>query len=219
MATAKSITIKAALDAIQAANTKYESWSNGWWLIDSGVEGLMVANIAEALGKIQENDESLVMELPFDSIREWSGFRRSVGRPPRALSGRNRADIVLLNNQERPVYVFEAKRTWYASTCQKDLERLRDLVRKYSRGNGGSLKSGFLATMLVSKATSHYTADEKVRQKMRLMKDWLRDKFDTKQQRIRCHIGPTRQYPQELREALEEVEWSSAAVCIEVSST
>ena len=37
----------AILEGLRAANVEYEQWSNGWWVNDSGVEGLLVAGIGK----------------------------------------------------------------------------------------------------------------------------------------------------------------------------
>ena len=54
------------------SNKKYEKWSNGMWVTDSGVEGLIVACIAEAVNKSQEQHESLVLEMSFGGIKDSS---------------------------------------------------------------------------------------------------------------------------------------------------
>ena len=87
----------AILDGVQTANVEYEKWSNGWWGTDSGVEGLVVASIASSLNKVLPRDESLALELPLCDIKKWSEARRPRGRQRATLTGRKRADIVLLD--------------------------------------------------------------------------------------------------------------------------
>ena len=77
----------AILAGIETANVRYEKWSRGWWLNDSGVEGLAVAAIAEKLHPEMGEHGSLAMELPFSYIHESSGAQRPPGRPPTALRG------------------------------------------------------------------------------------------------------------------------------------
>ena len=67
------------------------------WVTDSGVEGLIVACIAEAVNKSQEQHESLVLEMSFGGIKDSSKAKPKPGPPPAALKGANRADIVLFN--------------------------------------------------------------------------------------------------------------------------
>ena len=218
MATKKKTVIRTALEAILYANTTYECWSKGWWFTDSGVEGLLVAKIAEALADIQNESESLVMELPFHCIQEWSGVGRPKGRPVKTLSGRNRADIVLLDNKDRPVYVIEAKRFWQPKKCYEDLERLRDLLRKFSENQEGSLKSGFLTTTLPKKATRRQSASDRIHKEMEKIEEGICDEFDRKAQKVLCHFGPIREYPQEYRTMYDEPEWALVGLCVEVSS-
>ena len=132
-------------EGARVANEKYEKWSNGWWVSDSGVEGLLVCEIAEKLHQHQSQSESLLLEMPFQNIQEWSGAPRPRGRPRTALMGNNRADIVLLNSQEKPKHIIEVKRLWNNATCLRDLDRICGLVQVCA---AGSLKRGFLAVFL-----------------------------------------------------------------------
>lgn len=132
-------------EGARVANEKYEKWSNGWWISDSGVEGLLVCEIAERLHKHQSQSESLLLEVPFQNIQEWSGAPRPRGRPRAALKGSNRVDIVLLNSQEKPKYIIEVKRLWNNNAGLRDLDRICGLVQACA---AGSLKRGFLAVFL-----------------------------------------------------------------------
>ena len=156
-------TIREAIFAgTKSANVKYEELSNGWWLTDSGVESLLVSAIAESLGSKQSDGESLVMELPFRNIVDWSGTSRRRGRPRATLRGINRADIVLFNRDRKPVCVIEVKRLWDRARCFGDLARIRDLVLQCNRQHDGSLRRGFLALMLAKKATANETAKQRI---------------------------------------------------------
>ena len=97
MAITKGAIVEAIQGGTSVANSMYESWSNGSWITDAGVEGLMVTYIAEAVSKRQEEYESLNLEVSFEEIRKSSSAKVARGRKPKALSGRNRADIVLFN--------------------------------------------------------------------------------------------------------------------------
>ena len=217
MATTRSLVAKVALGAINSANVKYEMWSKGWWVGDSGVEGLMTANIAEALALIQENDESLVMELEFQYIVSESGVKLTKENIE-ALGPNRRVDIALFDRSGAPAFVIEVKRLWTPSDCYSDLKRLRDLIRTLSTKSGGSLKSGFLATMLAKKATTNLTAVERIEQEFYKIEEGLESSFDHKEQTIKCYFSTARKYPQEYREAHSQQEWASAAICIEVLS-
>ena len=218
MAMTKSLVAKVALGAINSANMKYETWSKGWWVGDSGVEGLMTANIAETLAIIQENDESLLLELGFADIISDSGVELTDEEIDR-LGRRKRADIVLFNSDDAPEYVIEVKRFWNPGSCYDDLNRLRDLILALSPNKGGSLKSGFLATTLAKKSTVNLSAIDKIRQEYHNIRNGIENRFDHKGLKIRCYLGSERKYPQEFREAHSQREWALVAICIEVSST
>ena len=104
--------IEAMHDGSLTASEKYEKWSRGWTVFDSGVEGILVAGIAEALHDSQRNSGSLLLEVHFKDIQEWSGASRPPGRPRSTLRGANRMDIVLFNDQECPICAIEVKRAW-----------------------------------------------------------------------------------------------------------
>lgn len=128
----------------QACRT-YTRWSDGWTLKDSGVEGLLVVEIAKKLDAKLSKAESLLLEVPFKKIIEWSGTP-TVGRQLTALKGRTRADIVLFNGGGRPVCVIEVKRhAVERAQIEGDLDRLRGVVHKCANQKGGTLKRAFLA--------------------------------------------------------------------------
>ena len=108
------ITRKKIIESIhagaRAANKKYAKWSDGWWLDDSGVEYLLVCEIAGQIHKNQSKRESLLLELPFEKIQQWSGARRPPGRPATVLRGANRMDITLFNSEEKTKFIIEVKR-------------------------------------------------------------------------------------------------------------
>ena len=209
---------EAIFAGIEAANVKYEELSNGWWLTDSGVEGLLVSAIAESLGSEQSEGESLVMELPFRYILDWSGTSRRRGRPPTTLRGMNKADIVLLNRDEKPVCVIEVKRMWDRARCFADLARIRDLVLQCNRQHDGSLRRGFLALMLAKAATANETAKQRIGKQAEQIGDLIRGGFDSKGLTLRCFAGPVRDYPEKYRIMYDEGDWAHAGFCVELSS-
>ena len=95
---------KAILDGIHEANVLYEEWSRGWWVTDSGVEGHVVSTIARMLHRGITGQGSVVMELLFRDIRNWSESPRPRGRPRKTLKPNNRADIVLRDTNDRRKY-------------------------------------------------------------------------------------------------------------------
>ncbi len=199
------------------ANRKYETWSSGWWLTDSGVEGLVVAGIAEQLNDKMTPRESLLMEVPFREIIDWSGAQRSPGRPRTKLRGTNRADIVLFNSGEKPVCVIEAKRSWNQDRCFHDLERIRDLVRQCNIQRNGSLRRGFLALMLAKQALGAKSAKQRIEQQADQIANSVTERFDLRGLNVRFHPSAVRNYPEKFRNAYDSGEWAHASFCIELS--
>ena len=212
-------TIREAIFAgIEAANVKYENLSDGWWLTDSGVESLLVSAIGESLGSKQSDGESLVMELPFRTIVDWSGTSRRRGRPPTTLRGINRADIVLFNSDRKPVCVVEVKRLWDRARYFADLARIRDLVLQCNRQHNGSLRRGFLTLMLAKKETANETAKQRIGTQAEQIEDLIGAGFNSKGLTLWCFTGPVRDYPEEYRTLYDEGDWAHAGFCVELSS-
>ena len=209
---------EAILDGIHAANVRYEEWSRGWWVTDSGVEGHVVSTIAEKLNQRITSQGSLVMELPFGIIRKGSGAARPPGRPRRTLNSRNRADIVLRDSNDRPVCIIEVKRFWDEEKCFKDLERIRDLIRQCSRKKGGSLSRGFLAFMLAAWETDDMSAEQTLKIEERYIRQRIRNQFERDGLSLRCHTGRIRRYPKKYRKLHDDVKWAHASFCVELTS-
>ena len=207
----------AILEGLRAANVEYEQWSNGWWVTDSGVEGLLVAGIAKKLRAALWHEESLLMEMPFSDIQAWSEARPPRGRPRETLRGAKRADIVLLDENERPVCMVEVKRFWERKGCFKDLARIRDLLRLCENQRAGSLKRGFLAVMLAKREFVSRSAGERTRDQADQIKTIIREVFPREGLTLRCHLGEVRNYPLEFQTLREQPNWAHAGVCIELA--
>lgn len=137
--------VVAAIHAgIRSASDTYRGWSLGWTLAQSGVEPLIVVEICRRLARKLAKAESLLLEVPYPTLIEWSGVS-TVGRKPGTLKGLQRADIVLFNGKGRPTYAIEVKRGLTHAGMVQDLGRLRDAVAKCSNQKGGTLKRGFFA--------------------------------------------------------------------------
>ena len=216
MAITRASIIEAVHEGTTAANRKYEKWTNGSWVTDSGVEGLMVSSIAEAVNNRQEEHESLAMEVPFQYIRDRSNARAKRGPRPATLKGTNRADIVLFNRYERPICVIEVKRLWNKSRCWRDLERIRDLVRACAHGEGGSLRRGFLAMIIAKKATSSKPADDRIKEYTCTIKKLIDAEFENRGLNVRYHPGDARPLGKRFRQLYGD--WSAGSYCIEISS-
>lgn len=216
-----AITIGGIVNAIEegckVANRKYEEWSDGYWVTDSGVESLMVACIAEAVNRRQERHESLGMEVSFRDIKAMSKARPKPGGRPATVKDTSRADMVLFNGQVRPICVIEVKRTWNADQCWIDLERIRDLVRSYNHVKGGSLRRGFLAIMIVKAATKTKTSDDRIAEYMTKIEKRVNSEFDRKGQNVRYYPGKAN--PAGKRFQQLNGNWKAASFCIEISSS
>ena len=116
------------------------------------------------------------MEMQFSEI-----CKRSGRRPPR-IGRHRRVDIVLCNRSRRPTGVIEVKRKWNARQCMDDVLRIQQLIRACSHVNGGSLRRGFLALMIVKKPTSTKSARERVREQQAKIEEAIgrvrRDEFN-----------------------------------------
>ena len=153
MAITHSEILKAIQEGTIEANTRYETWTKGYWVTDSGVEGLMVATIAEALHERFCEHDTVVLELSFQEIEEWSRAPPRPGVRPAVMKKTSRADIVLLNGRARPTCIIEVKRMWEKTSCLNDLARIGAHVRRLSHSKGGSVRRGFLAFLIAGSDT------------------------------------------------------------------
>ena len=204
----------AILDGVQVANRRYENWSRGGWLSDSGVEGHVVSTIAEKLYRPVSGKGSIAMEMSFGSIRKWSEARNPQGRPRKNLKARNRADIVVLTEEWRPACVIEVKRVWHEENCLKDLRRIRDLILRCGRHKNGLLHSGFLALLLEGWQEEGMTAEQCLKGEEREFRRVLREKFDSEGLNMECRRSAMRRWPQKFRKLHDETNWVHAAFCV-----
>ena len=208
--------IKSIHKGISTADLKYEKWSHGSSVIFSGVESLVVANVAEALNECQGPSECLDLEYSFSKIKDASGAKIRRGRKPRTLKGGNRVDIVLFNSYDKPTCAIEIKRTWNSEQCIKDLRRLRDLIRTYSHKRGGSLRRGIVAMIIAKNATKTNTGAEKIHEQLDRIKKDIDKKFHNDDLAIQFDLGRIRRAGKEYRE--EFPDWTVASLCIEITS-
>lgn len=206
------------LTGMSLANVTYEKWSNGRWLTESGAEGLMVSSIAGRLSTRRNAGESVVVDLPFRSILEWSGADRPCGGRAGIDGRRKLADIVLLDRRKKPACVVEVNRAWNRRSCFADLAGIRDLVIRCNDRDDGSLKRGYVALMLARKQNATKTAGQRVEERAVRIEGLIRDEFDCRGLTVQCRAGPVRPYPKKYRLANGDVEWAHASFCIELSS-
>ena len=217
MQTGESIE-NAILSGIQSANERYETRSNGWWLTDSGAKGPIVSSIAERLWAIRGEGESVLLELPYRYVVEWSGAGPARGRPPQELRGRGRADIVLLDGDGKPACVIDVERMWNRVRCFSNMARLRDIVIQSHDRENSSLRWGFLTLMLAAGATSGRNAPRTIEEETARIGRLVRAEFDARGLRVRCRTGRVRRGPRQSRDASDEREWAQAGFCVELSA-
>lgn len=215
MTITKGVVVDAVLRGIDSANVRFEEWSKGSWVSDYGVEGFMVAQIAAALRREQDERESLLIEAPFDEIREYSGAARPPGRPREVLQGSRRADIALFDRRGRTVYVIEAKRKWERGRCFEDIERLLALLNACARERNGSLKNGFLALPIVEWASTLKEVKLKVDAKVDSIHQDIGTSFGIERRAMQSWRGRLRRYPKWYG---EDGEWAAAAFCVAFST-
>ena len=205
---------KAILVGVQDANKRYEKWSRGGWVSDSGVEGHVVSTVAEKLHGVVSGMGSIELEVPFGSILESSGAESPPGRPRKNLNARNRADIVILTKKWRPVYIIEIKRSWHETKCLKDLKRIRDLILRCGRQKNGSVGAGFLAFLLEGWETADMTAEQCLKSQVKEISGAIGDRFNEREMNLRCRPGAVRRYPKKYRVLHNQTDCVHAPFCI-----
>ncbi len=210
MTIAKGTVVRAVLQGMATANTKFEEWSQGSWVSDYGVEGLMVAYIAAALRRQQDQRESLLLEASFEEIQECSGAARRPGRPRAVMQGKRRADIALFDRRGRTVHVIEAKRKWERSRCFRDIERLLALLDACAKQKNGSLKHGFLALPIVEWADRPDEVRSKIQARARNIEADVRSNFGIEGPAAEFSLGHMRRYPEKYGETGQ---WAWASFC------
>ena len=175
----------------------------------------MVTYIAEAVRKRQEKYESLNLEVSFAEIRKSSSAKVARGRKPKALSERNRADIVLFNSFYRPTCVIEVKRLWNADRCWKDLQRIRDLIHTCCHKRAGTLRRGFLVLMIAKEATKTKSAELRIEEQSNKIKNLIGSKFKRRGQNIAFYLSETDGIGEQFKELYGD--WMSASFCIELA--
>ena len=214
----KEAVINAVHRGITTANSKFEKWSKGSWVSDYGIEGFMVAHVAEALREEQDEGESLLLEATFKEIRKYSDARRPAGRPLKVLKDSSRADITLFDQHDRTVHVIEVKRSWEKTTCFHDIKRLLALLEACARQRSGYLKYGFLALPIVESAKTRSEVQGKILDKANSIEEEVRTEFGKKFEkkfRVEPCLGGMRSYPKHYD---EKKKYALAGFCLTFSN-
>ena len=175
---------EAVLSGIAVANKRFEKLSRGYWICDYGVEGFVQGVIASYLRKQQSDPESILFEVSFEEIREYSEAVPGPGRPRAILKDTHRADIVLFDRLRRPVHVIEVKRFWSTKSCFNDIKRILALLDEYSKAKKGSLNHGVFVFPIIEMASSKCEAREKVSNKAQKIKQDVKTRFSLDKQSV-----------------------------------
>lgn len=188
---------EAVLAGIAEANKRFERMSHGYWICDYGVEGYVHGVIASFLRKEQNESESMLFEVSFKEIREYSDAPRRPGRPRDILKDTHRADIVMFDRSRRPVHVIEVKRFWSSKSCFNDIKRILALLDEYSRAKNGSLNHGVFVFPIVEMASSKNEAREKVRKRAQKIRHAVKTRFSLDKRSVifKCFVDSLRFYP------------------------
>lgn len=135
----------AILDGVVFANRDYERWSGGWWLTDSGVEGILQVRIANVLAdRIEGNGGGAYVWLE-DNLRKLfhnaNQTLKKTRRSDLAIGGGTRPDISVIGKQDEVLATIEIKRNWNEKLALKDIARCRDLVTVFGASGSGELRS------------------------------------------------------------------------------
>ena len=200
----------AIMEGVQAANRRYEAWSRGAWLTDSGADGPAVSAVGEKLHGALAGDGSIEMQMPSGAILDWSTARRRKGRPRLMDGSHERVDIVILDGKRRPVCAVEVTRCWQQEACLAELERVRDLIVE-SGYRKGSLAAGFVAFLLDGWEEEDCTARECLEFRRNRIEEAVGDRFDPDGLNMEFLLGPVRRYPKKYRALRKERDWVHAA--------
>ncbi len=208
MLTEKQI-VSAIFEGTRNANKKYEKWTGGWSLLDSGVESLMVCEIGGALNRLQKGKERLLLEAQFDWIKDWTGAQTR-GRIPGAIRGSKRTDIALFNSKDQPVCVIEVKRKWNKKTCMEDLDRIWESISRFGFKKKGALRRGFLAVLVSGQAKDKTAAKRKAEGNREKIESMIRERFGEKAI-VKCEYSSISS--KEMDDAVEQ--WG--VFCVQIS--
>lgn len=126
----------AILRGIAKADAMHRMWSNGYWLSDAGIENIMQTYVAEAC---------------FEAL----GPRGLFVHPKGALKGffgrddeeTRRADLMIADVDEKPVYIVELKRggKWYG----RDTQKIFDAMIGYRHRSKRRIKAAFWGAFVI----------------------------------------------------------------------
>lgn len=181
----------------RGANKKYTKWSKGLWLNDSGVESLLVCEIAERLYQAQSDTERLWLELSFGNILDLFEVRNR-----REINIHQRVDIALLDRNKRPKFIVEVKREWNNNYVRNDLDKIKNLVQNCP------LSRGFLAVFMAHRV-AHQDMQRRIEDGTNFAKNY------GVENNISVHITEDKIYESEDKDGRL---WQSSSLSIEMST-
>lgn len=162
--------------SIIRSNEDHMQWTGGWRITDYGVEQFVVGDMARAIMNHASRPSWATLETSFKEICDANGARPK-GRPHKAGSAGNRADLVLYSG-ERICNVIEVKRSWSSSSCFSDLDRLSKLTQTFAEN--GAWRCGIFVLVETADGKDGETALEKLRANMKKHADACADHLDQK---------------------------------------
>lgn len=133
------------------------------WLSDSGAESLLVAMVAvRVVKKLREDfpELCLTVEEHFSEVAAYakaSGAKSIQGNIPSILRKSSRADIVVWSDSETPIAVIELKRAWGAKGAENDIKRLKVLIDRYGRKQGGPIECAIFGSFVIEKGDKDFS--------------------------------------------------------------
>ncbi len=203
------------LDGMQLANTRYERWTNGWWITDVGVERYVVSTILETLHHKLPRRQVSVSELSFEHIIWWSGRYPRPGRPRANMNEGNRCDIVILSASGRPIHLVEVKRNWHEDNCLLDLSRIRDLLLECGPARDGSLRRGYLTFIIQSNGENAGQSLRNLNQDKDEIQEAIHRRFNPNGLQIEFHCGAKRRWPVRYKGEYG-LDWFNSPICVEL---
>lgn len=163
------------------------SLTTGWTVHDYGLEAFLVYKTAFDIRKkfrFYGKTVSVFPELAAEVIWEDAGTS-GVGKPPKALQGRPRIDLVVYASQgAKPLAAIEFKRFVNYSQFKTDIGRISTLLRKMGGPADGPMRFGVVAGVRPVHDSQRKTSDDAVSEILsKASKDFADFSFDYRRSR------------------------------------
>ncbi|WP_156995013.1 hypothetical protein [Elstera litoralis] len=122
---------KSIFEGIRKANESYYNWSGGeYWLSDAPVENIMQTYVAESCYKAVKAKKLLVH--PEANLNYFLHQK---------LWGKRRADIIITDDEQEPLYIIELKRS--SGEMMRDAIKINDIFLRFRKKHPGKIKSAY----------------------------------------------------------------------------